>query len=134
MRRKYTREKVDLWLVLALVTVSGDLRSGEHVALLAQEFDCSGRAVKDALAVLRQGGYIEAVREGDDRRQRRLRITDQGRHMLTAPYGWIVLRFARRLFTTCPSRGIRSEHTASTEQECLARLRRAEAVLGKETR
>lgn len=129
MNRRYAREKVDLWLVLALVALRGELRSGEHVALLAQEFDCSERAVKDALAVLRRGGYIDAVRDGRDRRERRLHVTDGGAQLVTASYGWIVLRFARRLFTTCPSGAIGSEQAASSEHERLERLRRAEALL-----
>jgi DNA-binding MarR family transcriptional regulator len=106
MARQYGREKVDLWLALGLVAGEEGQRYGVLVRGLCVGFGCSERTAKDAVAILRRGGYLELDRDLADRRRRRYRLNERGRELLVHPNGWLVLRFARRLFTSCPSRRV----------------------------
>jgi len=131
--RKYAREKVDLGLVLAVIAAGLNMGSCEFVATLAHHFNCSERAANDALAVLRRGGYVDAERDERDGRRRRFLVTERGARLAFAPYGWLILRLARRLFTTCPSPGVATAQRALSEQQRQERLVHAEArLLGSE--
>lgn len=102
MARQYGREKIDLWLTLGLI--GEDRRPwGVLVQELRVGFGCSERAAKDALAILRRGRYLELDRDESDRRRCFCRLSDRGREVLAHPDGWLVLRLARKLFTSCPS-------------------------------
>ena len=129
MRRRYGREKVSLTLVLAAVAAHGDASSGELASLITRAVGCSERTVKDAFAVLRRGGYITAERDEDDQRRRRLRLTERGALLVLHPHGALILRHARRLFTTCPSRVVVNSRRASSEGERTEQLLRSESIL-----
>jgi DNA-binding MarR family transcriptional regulator len=103
MARQYGREKVDLWLALTLIAGAERQSYGLLVRDLCVGFDCSERAAKDAVAILRRGQYVELDIDEADRRGRCYRLNDRGRELLLHPNGWLVLRFARKLFTACPS-------------------------------
>jgi hypothetical protein len=113
MARPYGEEKVDLWVALALVASCGEgLGSGALVARLVGLFACRERTGKDAVAVLRRAGYLERLTDPSDARRRSYRVSERGRIVLGHPSGWLVLRFARKLFTGCPSRrGARWQQT-----------------------
>ena len=128
-RRIYGREKVDLGVVLASIAAGVDVGSGEFVVALAHYFDCSERAVKDALAVLRRGGYVYVERDERDGRRHRLRVTRRGARLASAQHGWLILRLARRLFTTCASHAGAASETRLSYHERQRRLAHAEAVL-----
>ena len=128
-RRIYGREKVDLGLVLACIVAGVDVASGEFVVAMAHHFDCSERAVNDALAVLRRGGYVYFERDERDRRRRRLRVTRRGARLVSVPKGWVILRLARRLFTTCASPSGAVFRNRLSDQERHKRLAHAEAAL-----
>jgi DNA-binding MarR family transcriptional regulator len=106
MARQYGREKVDLWLALSLIAGVEGQRYGLLVRDLRAGFGCSERAAKDAVAILRRGCYLELSSDEADRRGRCYRVNDRGRELLLHPNGWLVLRFARKLFTACPSPGV----------------------------
>jgi DNA-binding MarR family transcriptional regulator len=103
MARQYGREKIDLWWALSLIAGEEGQRYGVLVRELRAGFGCSERAAKDALAILRRGCYVELDPDETDRRRRCYRLNDRGRELLACPTGWLVLRFARKLFTSCPS-------------------------------
>lgn len=103
MARQYGREKVDLWLALSLIAGEEGQPYGVLVRDLCAGFGCSERAAKDAVAILRRGCYLEPERDESDQRRRCYRLNDRGRELLAHPNGWLILRFARKLFTSCPS-------------------------------
>jgi DNA-binding MarR family transcriptional regulator len=103
MARQYGPEKVDLWLALSLLAGVEGQRYGLLVRDLRAGFGCSERTAKDAVAILRRGCYLDLDRDEADGRGRCYRVNDRGREVLLHPNGWLVLRFARKLFTACPS-------------------------------
>lgn len=128
--RQYGREKVDLWLALSLLAGVEGQRYGLLVRDLRAGFGCSERAAKDAVAILRRGGYLELSRDAGDRRGRCYCVNDRGRELLRHPNGWLVLRFARKLFTACPSpRVIRWRGALSAAGGLDRHLERAERSL-----
>jgi DNA-binding MarR family transcriptional regulator len=130
MNRRYQREKVDLGLVLRLIATGEVPRAELYVDLLAQYFNCSVRAVKDSLAVLRRAGYVDVEAAATDRRQHHYRVTERGVRVLASPFGWAVLRLARRLWTTCPSPRVATAQRALSDGARIERLSRAEVSLG----
>lgn len=104
MARQYGHEKIDLLQALELLARAGPLRFGEFVERLLAATGCSERAAKDANRILRRGGFVEVVPRSGDRRARLYELSERGRALLADPHGWIVLRVARKLFTSCPSR------------------------------
>jgi DNA-binding MarR family transcriptional regulator len=103
MARQYGPEKVDLWLALSLLAGVEGQRYGLLVRDLRAGFGCSERTAKDAVAILRRGCYLDLYRDEADGRGRCYLVNDRGREVLLHPNGWLVLRFARKLFTACPS-------------------------------
>jgi len=57
--RQYGVQKVDLAEALALLAELEPLRSTRLVLELRHRFDCSERAAKDAISILRRGDWIE---------------------------------------------------------------------------
>ena len=103
MPTRYGREKVDLWLILAAIERAEAVASTLLVESIMDEFDCCRRTAKDAIAVLRQAGYIAARSDGRDARNRIYQVTPRGLDILSQPGGRLVLRFARTALTGCPS-------------------------------
>jgi len=103
MARQYGHEKLDLFAALRLLAVAGGGGYGELVNLLGEAFACSERTAKDALRILKHGDYVELRRDPVDRRRRRYTLSERGQSLLADPNGEPVLRFARKLFTSCPS-------------------------------
>ena len=123
----FNPQKVDLRLVL--IAAATGMGSGELTVLLAQHFGCSERAIKDGFTVLRRGGYVVAVVDERDRRRRVLEVTARGARVALSPYGGVILRLARRLFTTCPSPAVADFQRSLSESQRAVRLARAETAL-----
>jgi len=116
--RQYGVQKVDLAEALALLAELEPLRSTRLVLELRHRFDCSERAAKDAISILRRGDWIEhghrppAGAGGHGSQQeaqprpadgKRYGVNERGHSLLAHPNGPRLLRIARKLFTTCPS-------------------------------
>lgn len=130
-RRTYGSEKVDLGLLLAAIAARGAVRPGELVTTAARYFNCSERTVRDAIAVLRRSGYVDIEKDDDDLRRRQLMATERGVRLASNPFGWAILRLARRLFTTCASPGVGTFQAGLAYAERHERLAYAEAILVK---
>jgi DNA-binding MarR family transcriptional regulator len=124
MARHYGREKIELRSLLEMIagSVAG---AGELVAQIMERFRCSERAAKDALAILKRAKLVEARPGRPDRRTRVYVLTRRGRAVLAHRYGPLLVRFARKLFTSCPSRRGRTRQAALIERGDL------EAVFGQ---
>ena len=127
--RQYGHEKIDLLEALRLLARAELLRSGEFVACLVTATGCSERAGKDAIRILRRGGYVDPVALPEYERARAYRVSEQGRVLLAHPHGWIVLRFARKLFTSCPSRAGARFQRPNEKGDLEAELARVERLL-----
>ena len=104
MARQYGHEKLKLDCALELIAGGDGNGYDEIVTLIAERFACSRRAAKDALSILKSAGYVEPKQNRADRRRRSYRVTGRGRRVLGHASGELLLRFARKLLTTCPSR------------------------------
>ena len=115
--RQYGVQKVDLAEALALLAELEPLRSTRLVLELRHRFDCSERAAKDAISILRRGDWIEhghrppagAGEHGSQQEAqprpadgKRYGVNERGHSLLAHPNGPRLLRIARKLFTTCP--------------------------------
>jgi hypothetical protein len=131
MARPYGQEKIDLWVALALVASSDQgIGSGALAARLMGLFACTERTAKDAVAILRRARYLEPHTDTRDARRRSYRVSERGRIVLAHPYGWLLLRFARKLFTGCPSRrGSHWQHALTTSGALDSQLQRLEQRL-----
>jgi hypothetical protein len=130
MARQYGHEKLDLLEALRLLAGTEPLRFGRLVSRLVAASGCSERAGKDALAILRRGHYIEPVPVGGDGRGRAYRVGERGQALLAHPHGWLVLRLARKLFTSCPSRaGARWQGRVRDQGGLEAELERVEQLV-----
>ncbi len=130
MARQYGHEKLGLLEALGLLAGAEPLRFDRLVWCLVAASGCSERAAKDALAILRRGRYVEAVRVAGDRRARSYRVSERGHALLAHPHGWLVLRLARKLFTSCPSRaGARWQGRVRDQGGLEAELERVEQLL-----
>jgi hypothetical protein len=107
MARQYGVEKVHLVAVLALVAEHPGATSAEITRLVIETFRCARRAAIDAISILRKSGCIEPIGHGTDRRRLSYYLTDRGWWCLVHPAGGILLRYARRLFTTCGATRVR---------------------------
>ena len=70
-------EKVELLAALDLLGDEEPLRSGVFVWALQELFDCSPRAAKDAITILRGGHFIEGRRDTVDRRRIFYRVSER---------------------------------------------------------
>ena len=104
MARNYGHEKVDLAHVLAVVEHCGTVTRKALIHWLTGEFDCSERAAADSLATLKRGRWVERLQDSDDGRRSTYAVTERGRYLLAHPKCSLLLRHARKLFTTCPSK------------------------------
>jgi hypothetical protein len=77
-----------------------------------RRFDCGERAAADVLSILVRGHWLERSRSSDDRRESTYVLTERGRYILAHPRGPLVLRYARKLFTTCPSPRMKRRQSA----------------------
>ena len=107
MARQYGVEKMNLLGVLVLIAANEGAYSGDLVRQVMETFECSKRAATDAVSILRKAGCVESIPHMDDRRRRRYYLTLRGWQCLVAPFGGMLLRLARQLFTTCGSPRIR---------------------------
>jgi hypothetical protein len=96
-------EKVDLLAALRLVAAEPAATSGELVCCLMEAFSCQLRAARDALAVLRGAGYLSTQADGADGRLRRYALSARGERLFDHPQARLLLAYARKLLTTCPS-------------------------------
>ena len=103
MSRRVGAEKIDLVAVLAIAAADPDLKSGDYVACVREEFSCGTRAARDAISILKQAGWIDARKDTRDRRTLRYRLSRSGRQVLDSVNGRLLVRLARKLYTTCPS-------------------------------
>lgn len=142
MARQYGVQKVDLAEALALLAELEPLRSTRLVLELRHRFDCSERAAKDAISILRRGDWIEhghrppagAGEHGSQQEAqprpadgKRYGVNERGHSLLAHPNGPRLLRSARKLFTTCPSPKVRRFQQATAAREGLEQtLRRFE--------
>jgi len=140
--RQYGVQKVDLAEALALLAELEPLRSTRLVLELRHRFDCSERAAKDAISILRRGDWIEhghrppagAGEHGSQQEAqprpadgKRYGVNERGHSLLAHPNGPRLLRIARKLFTTCPSPKVRRFQQATAAREGLEQaLRRFE--------
>jgi DNA-binding MarR family transcriptional regulator len=131
MAREYGVEKVNLLWVLDLVVALEGERSGLLVRHICETACCRERAAKDALSILRKAGYIVATTDESDRRSRQYVPTERGWQLFHDPYAGMLLRFARKLFTSCPSPAVRSWRQDEIERagSAEARLEQAEQSL-----
>jgi hypothetical protein len=97
-------EKVDLLEALRLVAAEPAATSGELVCCLMEAFSCQLRAAQDALAVLKGAGYLSIQPDRSDARLRRYALSERGERLFDHPEARLLLSFARKLFTSCPSR------------------------------
>jgi hypothetical protein len=141
MARQYGHQKIDLALTLELVAEVEPIRYGWLVLELCDYFDCSQRAAKDAISILRRGRWIEpsqsqpgsALGPGDPHsaptRYADYRVSTRGHALQEYPEGPALLRVARKLFTTCPSPKVRRfQRTIQAEEGLDEALRRVEAA------
>jgi hypothetical protein len=127
MARQYGVQKVDLLVVLRLVRRLEPISYTALVGRLTKRFECSDRTAKDSISVLRRGGWLDddgevLLRAGDGNNaaaagQQLLRVSARGHYLLNHPRAAQVLRFARRLFTTCPSPKVRRFQEAADRAE-----------------
>jgi len=117
MARQYGVEKVNLLQLLALIADNEGVQSRDVIRLIMDTFACSKRTAADALSILRQAGCVEAVPDSNDRRRHLYFLTSRGWQRFGDPYGGMLLRFARQLFTTCPSPGVRMKQHRLRENE-----------------
>lgn len=103
MARQYGVQKVDLLQALAFIATNEGIAAIDLIHRLMEGFQSSERTAKDALSVLRRSGCVTQLRHSDDGRRRSYFVTPRGWRCLTSPYGGLLLRFARLLFTTCAS-------------------------------
>jgi hypothetical protein len=128
MAKTFQRQKVDLIELLGMISAEPGSGYGPLVDWSREVFTCSQRAVKDALAVIRQAGYVSVDPIGPDRRRRGYTLTARGERLLNSPNGAFVARFARQLYTSCGSKRIARRQAnlrVSGERELL--LERVEA-------
>jgi hypothetical protein len=105
MWKRAGEEKIDLLAVLAMAAAEPDLNSSDYLACVQEAFSCGTRAARDAISVLKQAGWLNACPDTRDRRTRRYRLSRSGRQVLESVKGRLLVRFARKLYTTCPSPG-----------------------------
>ncbi len=130
MARQYGHEKVNLFSTLSLIAESDPRSYGELLFLIAQISGCSERAAKDALTVLKRAGYVTPLKDASDRRRRCYALSDQGRRVLEHRYGDVLLRFVRKLLTSCPSRrGLQRQRSLIEHGELEEKLEDVERLL-----
>ena len=103
MARQYGYEKLPLVECLRVLAELQPVTYSDYRRTLAQQFGVSERACKDAIGVLRAAGYIDSVPAASDGRAKLYSVTDLGRRVHVHPAGATMLRYARKLFTTCAS-------------------------------
>ena len=116
MSRPYGVQKVDLLQALAFIATNEGIGASGLVHRLMEGFNSSERTAKDALSVLRRSGCVTQLRHRDDGRRRSYFLTPKGWRCLTSPYGGLLLRFARLLFTTCASPRVKRRQRLLREQ------------------
>ena len=138
MARQFGHEKIDLARTLRLLSDLEPIRYCWLVIELSHQFDCSERAAKDAISILRRGGWIEPFEPdpAPDSRvdhspapagRRGYRVSGRGQALLEHPHGAALLRVARKLFTTCPSPAVlRYQRTIEANEGLDEALRRIE--------
>jgi hypothetical protein len=114
-------EKVDLLEALRLVAAEQAATSGELVCCVMEAFSCQVRAAEDALAVLKGAGYLSTQPDRADGRLRRYALSARGERLFDHPEARLLLVYARKLFTTCPSRRRPAGLQAAREAGELAR-------------
>ena len=120
---------IDLALVLALVGHFEPVSRKHLVRYLGNAFDCSDRAIANALSILVQGHWLQRTRCSDDARVSTYRLTERGKYLLAHPRGWMVLRVARKLFTTCPSERARRRQAVLVQQDANTALQKLERAV-----
>ena len=80
---------------------------GALVEWICRTFECKQRAAKDALAILRTGGWIESRDGQPDGRLRSYSLTIGGREDLGTAVGRSAIRGSRKHFSTCSKRARR---------------------------
>jgi hypothetical protein len=134
------RFKIDLFEALDLIWALEPIGYSELAGELSTRFRCSERAAEDAITILGSGRYVETKAaprrdpgqpEGLFALRRRLyRVSERGHYLLNHPNGRFVLRAARRLFTSTPSRKTRRYQQMIEAEHGLEReLRRVEKRL-----
>jgi DNA-binding MarR family transcriptional regulator len=127
--RHYGCEKIELRSVLELIA-GAHPEAGELVTQITEVFGCAERAAKDALSILKRGSFVETTSGAPDRRRRHYEITERGWAALDHPNGALLLRFARKLYTTCPSRrGLTNQRWLAAHGELDATFDGAERLL-----
>jgi DNA-binding MarR family transcriptional regulator len=101
--RPLGHQKVDLRSALELVAGTEHHNARSLIRVLCNRFSCNERAAADALSILVRGRWLEQSRSDKDGRESTYVLTERGRSLLTHPRGALVLRNARKLFTTCAS-------------------------------
>ena len=129
MARTYGHQKTDLTLVLALVGHFEPVSRKHLVPYLGHFFDSSDRAIADALSILVQGHWLQRTRCSEDRRVSTYTLTERGRYIVSNPRGWMVLRVARKLFTTCPSERARRRQAVLVQQDANTALQKLERAV-----
>lgn len=115
MARQFGHQKVDLAVALRLVSDLEPIRYGWLVLEFRNRFNCSDRTAKDAISILRRGGWIEPSQPGggggspqpSPARYSPYCMSTRGQALLRSPGGPALLRVARKMFTTCPSSNVR---------------------------
>jgi len=120
---------IDLALVLALVGHFEPVSRKHLVPYLGKFFDSSDRTTADALSILVQGHWLQRTRCSDDARVSTYRLTERGKYLLAHPRGWMVLRVARKLFTTCPSERARRRQAVLVQQDANTALQKLERAV-----
>jgi hypothetical protein len=106
MARQYGVQKVRLQEALSLLLAAEPLSYAAWTGEIAERFGCSTRTAQDAITVLRRGRWVERASPPptliqSDRRF--YRVSERGRYVLEHPRGAMLLRIARKLFTSSPS-------------------------------
>jgi DNA-binding MarR family transcriptional regulator len=132
MARQYGHEKVSLQGCLGLLVARQPLRYGAFVDGIQAEFGVSERVCKDSVAVLADAGYVQKHRDPRDARVRLYTVSARGEAVLAHKSAATILRFARKMLSTCLSPHadvLRRAHCVRLEcSEPIEALRRVETL------
>ena len=132
MARQYGHEKVSLHGCMELLDARQPLRYGAFVSCIQAEFGVSKRVSKDCVAVLASADYLWKDRDFQDARVRLYTISPHGMAVMAHGSAPTILRFARKMLSTCATaHGLRLREAHCRRLGCaepIEALRRVETL------
>jgi hypothetical protein len=104
MARQYGHEKLPLDECLGYLADGRLVSYSSYARYLAAQSGASTRTCKDAIGVLNRAGYVDTFPKAGDARGKLYAISQRGQSVLAHEAGPTVLRYARKLFSTCASK------------------------------